>query len=98
MDKILIDIAGMWGKSKILFFLLLPLVLLAIAYKLYREYQVMRAKQSLEKAEKTHEQLEKEKQQLLADAEKAKQDADEAAKRRAEREEGDINENWHEGD
>lgn len=97
MDKILNDLAGMWNKSKILFFLLLPLIILAIGFKLYREYQVMKAKQSLDEAVKKHDQLEKEKLEALAKAEAEEAKAKEAAKHREGRKEDDIDDDWHKG-
>ena len=91
--KMIDSLANMWKKSKILFFLLLPLVILAIAFNAYREYQVMKAKESLKDTEGKDSKLQKEKEDLLAKA-KAEQDkADEAAKRRENRD--DVDEDWN---
>jgi len=97
MDKILNDLANMWNKSKILFFILLPLVILAIGFNLYRDYQVMKAKEDLKDTENKDSKLEKEKREALAKAGKEKAKADAAAKKRKDRKEEDVDEDWHKG-
>ena len=89
------SLANMWSKNKFLFFLLLPLVILAIGVKFYSEYQVMQAKESLKETEKTHEELDKEKRRAQKAAEKAKAKQEALAKRRIENGIDEIPEDWH---
>lgn len=93
---VMIDtLANMWNKSKILFFLLFPLVLIAIAINFYKEYQVMKAKESLKDVESKDKQLEAEKQAALDAAKEAEFEANQLAKNRENRKEEDIEEGWH---
>lgn len=91
-------LAGLWENNKILFFILLPITLLAVGFQLYRKYQVMQAKASLEEAEKTHEELDKEKRKALKQAEKAELKARLLAEKRKQRKDSDIPTDWHKKD
>jgi hypothetical protein len=93
------SIVSLWKKNKILFFLLLPLGLMAVGIKFYQEYQFGMAKRSLTKAKK--ESAERKKK--IAKQEKAAkaliEKADEASDRRKAREESDkLNLDWHKKD
>jgi len=82
-----------------LFFLLIPFVLIAFGLKVYQEYQFAIAKKSLQKTKKKSAAIKAKVAKQEAAADKAIAKADEASDRRKAREESDkLNLDWHKDD
>jgi lipopolysaccharide/colanic/teichoic acid biosynthesis glycosyltransferase len=87
---------SLWEKNKILFFILIIPVILAVAIKIYQEIIYSQAKSSLKKADKKSNEI---KQKVASQEKKAKEHIDnaKAAEDRINKrnQQKDSNLNWH---
>lgn len=93
IDKIL----NIKNKSKILYYIIFPLVIIAFIAKFLMENNISGAKKDLKKAEEKDAALKAEQDRLEAESEKAKAEAD-GHKDKAEDLENDkpsVGEDWH---
>ena len=85
----------LWNTNKLFFFLLLPLAILWFFKDLVFSILAGSARKTSEEARKQDEQLQSQSNQAATDAAKAQAAADAAAKRIADRKEGDVSEDWN---
>lgn len=86
---------NLWKNNKLIFFLILPIALLGLIFKLYSEYQTAKAKESLNDTEEESLKIDKEREEVQKAAEEAKAEAEALKKKREEREAKDVDEDWH---
>lgn len=86
---------GLWKNNKILFFILLPLVVVAVAIKLYQQWILISAKNSINKATGRSKKMEKQKQAAIQKAKESEEYAKALAKAREDLENAEIGKNWH---
>jgi hypothetical protein len=89
-------IFDLWKKSKILFFILIPVVIAIFIVKVISFFNISSAKKDVKKAEETDKNIKKEQDELNDKANLLKNDADNIEHRINDETNSDLN--WHEGD
>jgi len=88
-------IKNLWNNNKLLFFILLPLVLLFVFRDLVLSLLIGSARRVTGAAKAEDEKLKSESSQIEREADKTKVEADEISKRIENRKEDDISEDWN---
>ena len=88
-------LAGLWDNKRWLFWLLLPLTLLAVGIKYYLDYLEYKADKDLADTEEKDEELKSKQDGYNRKAEEAKAEANKAKERIENREDSDGDEDWH---
>ena len=89
-------LAGLWGKSKLLFFLLIPITLAAVAIKMFLAYNMYKAEKDLKNTQKKDDVLKKQQDEFNKKANEHKTNADKIEKdieKRNKNKELDLD--WH---
>jgi zona occludens toxin (predicted ATPase) len=88
-------IKGLWNSNKILFFLLIPIILIFVFRDLIMSILIGSARKVSENAKKEDEQLKSKADEAERQSELEKQKADLIADRIENRKEEDVSEDWH---
>jgi len=88
-------LANLWNKNKILFFILLPLCLMAVGVKMYLAYLSYQAEQSLEEAENKDVEIKKQQAVINKKIDKKLDEIGDIEEKIENRSEDDIDEDWH---
>lgn len=85
----------LWENNKILFFLLLPITLVALFYKFYMDYNMMMAEKELKETQSKDDKLKAEQDELNNKANEHLNKANESAQKVKDRENEEVDLEWH---
>lgn len=88
-------LAGLWDTKRWLFWLLLPITIIAVGIKYYLDYIEMKSKEDMAKAKSEAQKLRFKERQARQEAKKKKEEADKIEKKIEDRKPEDIDIDWH---
>ncbi len=88
-------LAGLWDTKRWLFWLLLPITIIAVGVKYYLDYLEYKSEKDMERAKSEAQKLRFKQRQARQAAKKKKEEADKLEKKIEDRKEEDIDIDWH---
>ena len=95
VNKLAEKAVDLWNNNKVLFFILLPLCLVAIGIKYYLDYLEFKSQKDFEKTVEKTNKIKVKKKEAIKKSNEAKAKADKIEKEIKEAKEDDIDINWH---
>jgi len=88
-------LANLWDTKRWLFWILLPITLIAVGIKYYLEFNAMKSEKEFKEAVERDNKLKAEQDEANKQANNKKNESDKIEEKIKERNEEDIDENWH---